>query len=86
MGRAWRKEFDADVDHLCCLADDATLRRNLERYKAYPPRDYREKLEAFIVMDIVDGSASLELKRALVRFAAKWKLNLLSRVSDVAKS
>ena len=82
MARAWRKEFDADVDRLYWLTDDEALRRNLKRYKAYPPTSYREKLETFVVMDIVAESAPLELRQALVRFAAKWKLNLPPGVSE----
>ena len=78
MGRAWRKEFDADVDRLRWQAG-GDLARNIRRYKAYPPKGphaNKPKLTAYVVMDM--ASAPSELADELAKFARKWNLGMSS--------
>ena len=76
MGRAWRKEFDADVDRLSWQAGGDVARR-IRTYKAYPPKGphaNKPKLTAYVVMDM--ASAPSELADEFAKFARKWNLGV----------
>ena len=47
MARAWRKEFDADVDRLYLLTDDEALRRKLEEVQGLPTYELQGKVRDF---------------------------------------